>query len=371
MSFEKIKSHFPVANHSLYANTAAIGLMSDDLQEWRQEHDLDFLIGGSEMKMESFKMVSNTKETISEFLGCKRERVALIQNFTLGLNLVLEGMPKEYRVLLLDTDYPSVNWPFESRGFPISYAKIDEHLEENIEAALSQGNIQVFAFSLVQWQNGIKIDLDFIKHLREQYPELLMIADGTQFCGAFNINFDVSGLDILGASGYKWLLGGTGNGLMLFSDRMSEHLSLKSTGFNAVNAQFEGKDSIRLAKRLEPGHLDSLCFGSLSFSIKKLMEWDIQKIEAHNRRLMQKAKETFGGLGLLNDSIVKRKDHGSIFNISGGDALYTYLENENICCSQRGGGIRLSFHLYNTENEIDEIAEILKSAPGSLSSYKK
>jgi selenocysteine lyase/cysteine desulfurase len=363
MSFEKIRAHFPVANHSLYANTAAIGLLSDDLLEWRQEHDLDFLIGGSQMKMESFQMISDAKETVGQFLGCKRDRVALVPNFSLALNMVLEGMPKEYRVLLLQTDYPSVNWPFESRGFPISYAKLDEDLEEHIEAKLSVGNIQVFAFSLVQWQNGIKIDLNFIKQLREKYPELLMIADGTQFCGAFNIDFDSSGLDMLGASGYKWLLAGTGNGFMLFSERTSDHLSLKTTGFNAVNGQLDSTGPIRLAKHLEPGHLDSLCFGSLQFSIKKLMEWNMEKIEAHNRGLIRKAMDAFGNLGLLSDAIRNRKDHGTILNIRGDDALYAYLEEENVSCSQRGGGIRLSFHLYNTEEEIDAIVKILKSAP--------
>ena len=371
MSFEKIKAHFPVANHSLYANTAAIGLLSDELLEWRQEHDLDFLIGGSHMKMESFQMISDAKETVGKFLGCKRERVALVPNFSLALNMVLEGLPKEYRVLLLETDYPSVNWPFESRGFPISYARIDEHLEEHIETKLSEGNIQVFAFSMVQWQNGIKIDLNFIKQLREKFPELIMIADGTQFCGAFNIDFDSSGLDIMGASGYKWLLAGTGNGLMLFSERTTKHLSLKTTGFNAVNGQLEAKGPIRLAKHLEPGHLDSLCFGSLHFSIKKLMEWNMEKIEAHNRALIRKAVAAFGDMGLLSEGIKNRKDHGTILNITGDDALYAYLEEENVSCSQRGGGIRLSFHLYNTEDEIDAIVKILKSAPGIIKTPKK
>jgi len=371
MSFEKIRAHFPVANHSIYANTAAIGLLSDELLEWRQEHDLDFLIGGSKMKMESFQMISDAKETVGEFLGCKRDRVALIPNFSLALNMVLEGMSKEYRVLLLETDYPSVNWPFESRGFPITYARIDEHLEEHIESKLSEGTFQVFAFSLVQWQNGIKMDLDFIKQLREKHPELLMIADGTQFCGAFNIDFDASGLDMLGASGYKWLLAGTGNGFMLFSERTTEQLSLKTTGFNSVNGQLEAKSSIRLAKHLEPGHLDSLCFGSLQFSIKKLMEWNMKKIEAHNRQLIRKAIDAFGTLGLIGDTISNRKDHGTILNITGDDALYAYLEQENVSCSQRGGGIRLSFHLYNTESEIDTIIKILKSAPGTLITPKK
>ncbi|MEZ2415286.1 aminotransferase class V-fold PLP-dependent enzyme [Muriicola sp. E247] len=370
MDINKIRKSFPLVKQSLYANTAAIGLMSEELQEWRQEHDLDFLIGGSEMKMDSFHMISGVRDTLGEFLGCDRNRISLSPNFSLALNTVLEGLPKENNVLLLQSDYPSVNWPFESRDFNLTYAKIDDKVESHIEEQLKNGKIDVFAFSLVQWENGLMISSEFIRYIREQYPDLLMIADGTQYCGAFDFNFDDSGLDILGGSGYKWLLAGTGNGYMLFSERASERLSLKSVGFNSVNGNIEAKNDIRLAKRLEPGHLDSTCFGSLDFSIKKLMEWDIKVIEKHNKALIEKARESLLGLNLLEEAVAKRKTHGAILNIRGGDKLFSYLSDNNVCCSQRGGGIRLSFHLYNSESDLNTIVDILKSAPSSLGSYK-
>jgi selenocysteine lyase/cysteine desulfurase len=371
MSFEKIRNHFPVANHCLYANTAAIGLMSDLLMEWRQEHDLDYLIGGSQMKMESFQLVSQTKETVGALFGCARENVALVPNFSLGLNMLLEGLEKDKRVLLLETDYPSVNWPFESRGFPLSYARLDQHVEHNIEEQLATGAIDVLAFSVVQWQDGLKIDLDFIKRIRQAYPNLVIMADGTQFCGAFDFDFAASGIDVLGASAYKWLLAGTGNGFMLFSERAKDVFRLKATGFNSVNGNVEAKGPIRFTKHLEPGHLDSLTFGSLDFSLKLLSQWGLKSIEAHNRKLMAKAIHEFGALGLLDDTILTRKEHGTILNIRGNDALYHYLEAENVSCSQRGGGIRLSFHLYNKEADIEAMVQILKGADPSLSTPKK
>ncbi|NNK11740.1 MAG: aminotransferase class V-fold PLP-dependent enzyme [Flavobacteriaceae bacterium] len=370
MNFDSIRKSFPVVKHSLFANTAAIGLMSEELLEWRQEHDLDFLIGGSEMKMESFQMISGVRDTLGKFLGCDRNRIALSPNFSLALNAVLEGLPKDNHILLLETDYPSVNWPFESREFELTYAKLDENVERNIEEKLKEENIDVLAFSMVQWQNGLRISGDFIKYIKEQYPDLLLIADGTQFCGAFDFNFEDSGIDILGGSGYKWLLSGTGNGYMLFSESASERLRPKSTGFNSVNGNMEAKGEFRLAKHLEPGHLDSLCFGSLDFSLKKLMEWDIKNIEKHNAKLMDIAIKEFQALGLLNEALLNRETHGNILNIRGGDELYSYLSNNNVCCSQRGGGIRLSFHLYNSESDINSIVEILKSAPSSLTSLK-
>ena len=46
---QNLRKKFPVLNQCIYANTASAGLLSEDLMEWRQGHDLDFLIGGSEL----------------------------------------------------------------------------------------------------------------------------------------------------------------------------------------------------------------------------------------------------------------------------------------------------------------------------------
>jgi len=371
MSFQNIKKHFPVVNHCVYANTAAIGLLSDELLEWRQEHDLDFLIGGADMKLESFNLISDAKQTVGEFFGCQRDDVALVPNFSLGLNLILEGLDASHKILLLETDYPSVNWPFESRGYAISYAKIDQHLEANIEVQLKTNACTVLALSLVQWDTGIMIDLDFLKRIKAAYPELLIIADGTQFCGAFDFDFDSSGIDVLGASAYKWLLAGTGNGFMLFSKDAQTILQPKASGFNSVNGNLEAKRVFRFTKHLEPGHLDSLSFGSLDFSLKMLMKLGLKNIEKHNRSLIKKALQCFGELGLLRENVLQRKDHSTIFNLKGDDALFQHLVTNNVSCTQRGGGIRISFHIYNDEKDIDKIVDILKSAPGSLATLEK
>ena len=359
---QNIRKQFPVFNQYIYANTAAFGLLSEPLLEWRQEHDLDYLIGGSKLKIESLGLISQTKQTVGDFFGSKKENVALVPNFSFGLNTLLEGLDKKNKVLLLAGDYPSVNWPFESRSFTISYVKIDEHLEDHIFQKIKTDNISVLALSLVQWLDGIKIDLDFLKLLKETCPELIIVADGTQFCGAFDINFEASGIDILGASAYKWLLAGTGNGFMLLKEGIKHRFSLKTIGFNSANANLDEKENIQFSKLFEPGHLDSTSFGSLKFSLEVLSKIGMATIETYNKTLSIKAKKIFENMGLLTNAVVQRREHSTIFNIKGHDALFRYLSDNNVVCSQRGGGIRLSFHLYNTENDVDSIAEILKTA---------
>lgn len=356
----KYRKSYPVLNHTIYANTAAFGLLGEELLEWRQSHDLDYLIGGSSMKIDSMGLISEARELVGEFFNCNKDLVALVPNFSLGLNLMLEGLDSKEHILLLENDYPSVNWPFESRDFQISYAKIDEKLEENIKEQVRTNSVTVLALSLVQWINGIRVDLEFLKSLKEEFPQLLIIADGTQFCGAFDIDFESSGIDILGASGYKWLLAGTGNGFMLFRDSTEGRLSIKATGFNSANAVLTSKNTIPFNKHFEPGHLDSLNFGSLKRSLEILNDIGMKEITITNERLSNKAMKGFSELDLLNKDVLRRPQHSTIFNIRGDDRLYNHLFESNVVCSRRGNGIRLSFHYYNTVEDIDSILEIIR-----------
>ncbi len=356
-----MRNQFPVLNSGVYANTAAFGLLSEGLLEWRQEHDLEYLIGGGAMKIDAMNVLSETRTSVATFFGCERERVSLVPNFSIGLNMLTEALDKNAHVLLLQGDYPSLNWPFERRGFKITYTDVGERLEEDIRELIKTQRIDILALSLVQWLNGILIDLDFLCELKKEFPGLLIIADGTQFCGTREFRFESSGIDVLGASGYKWLLAGSGNGFMLFGAGVEDRFSIKTTGFNSAGVNLKAKDKIRFAKYLEPGHLDSLTFGSLNFSIGMLSEIGMEMIEAHNKKLTQKAKIVFSEMGLLEPGVVSRKDHSTIFNIRGDDQIFHRFRSNHIACSQRGDGIRVSFHFYNTENDIDSIAELLRS----------
>ncbi len=357
---QNYKEGFPILKKYVYTNTASSGLIHESSIEWRKQHDKEFLEGASNMRMESAKIITESRALVGDFFGCKYENVALVQNFSLGLNILLEGIDRNKKVLLLENDYPSVNWSFENRNFPILYCKINEHLEDNIREKIESEDISILALSLVQWVNGIKVDLDFLKELKKENPELLIIADGTQFCGTTDFNFEDSGLDVLGASSYKWLLAGYGNGFMLFKDRVKEFSKVETIGFNAANTNPELKNSIRFAKHFEPGHLDTLNFGTLKHSLGLFNSIGKDVIAEQLKSLAISAKKEFLALGLLEEAVALRKDHSTIFKIKGDDSMFAHLTKNNILCSQRGNGIRFSFHYYNSDKDLEYIVRIIK-----------
>jgi len=359
---EKFANQFSFLPNIVYADTASCGLPHTNLLQWRKDYDNQFFHSGSVLKNKRYELVSETKQTVANFFGSHRHEVALTTNFSVGLNLLLDGLSRTHSVLLLADDYPSVNWPFEVKGFPCHYVPINATLETNILAAIEKYNITVLALSIVQWTNGIRVSLTFLETLKKEYPSLLIIADGTQFCGTTTFDFRTSGIDVLAASAYKWMVSGYGCGFVLVKEQVRHLFSLKSIGFNAANGDLTKKSNIPFMKHLEPGHLDAFNFGCLNLSLLFLKSFTSAVIENNLQELSRYALDQFSELGLLETSVLERKEHSTIFNCTGDDRLFHRLTSENIICSQRAEGIRFSFHCYNTREDIDRIVNILKTS---------
>jgi selenocysteine lyase/cysteine desulfurase len=360
MLMKNLRKPFPVLQQYVYLNTAASGLLSEKVFEFRQEHDLDFLISASLLKEKQGKLLTGVREAVGSFFNCAPNRVALVPNFSYGFNTLLEGVDKSNKVLLLDEDYPSVNWAVTSRSFEVNYAVIDENLEQHIEKAFEENPPDVFAFSIVQYISGIKLSISFLTQLKARYPETLFVADGTQYCGTENFDFDASGLDVVITSTYKWLNAGYGNAFMLFNENAPNKIAPKSSGFNSLQGKYKAHEGNFIGK-FEPGHQDTLNYGSLRVALQLLKEVGMDVVEERVSSLAKRAKEEFEKLGLLEERVVKRKVHSSIFNIKGDDKLFNLLRSKDIICSQRGEGIRVSFHYFNTEEELEELLKVLRT----------
>ncbi len=342
---------FPILNEYTYLNTPASGLLSQPVMEWRREHDTDLLWQGSILKEQQSAILTSVREKVGALFSCASNRVALVPNFSYGFNTLLEGIHKDKNVLLLEGDYPSVNWPFESRDFSITYLHIDSDLESRIEDAFVKVQPDIFAFSLVQWLTGIKVNHQFIKDLKAKYPDTLFFADATQYLGTEVFNFDASGLDVVGASCYKWMNAGYGNALFLFKEAVAERVAPKTTGFNSLQGKYKPQEG-NFIGRFEPGHQDTLNYGSLGVAIDLINELGLPQLEAKIKTINKKARRAFEDRNLLDKNCVHRTDHGCFYNIYGDTNLVNYLKQHKIITIARGSGVRVGFHYFNTEEDL-------------------
>lgn len=356
---KNIKQQYPALKLYTYLNTASSGLISERLHEFRVEHDLDLLISGSTLRTKQDDILAKTREVVGNLFNASPNRVALLPSFSFGFNTLLEGVDASKRVLLIKEDYPSLNWAVESRGFKTYFVSVRDNLEENIFDVIEKEKPDIFAFSLVQWVSGIKLELDFLKKLKGAFPELLLFADGTQFCGTEQLDFDNSALDVLGASAYKWLNAGFGNAFFLFKEEMQQHISPKAIGFGSNMGKYKEHNDGLIGK-FEPGHQDTLNFGSLLTAIQQVEDIGMEKIQTYLNDLSTQARNAFQAANLLDETISLRASHSSIFNIKADESLFRKLTSRRIICSQRGQGIRVSFHFYNDLNDLDKLMEVIK-----------
>tara|TARA_R100001369_G_scaffold58144_1_gene85002 strand:+ start:4403 stop:5482 length:1080 start_codon:yes stop_codon:yes gene_type:complete len=356
---QDFKKHFPALQGRTYLNTPASGLLSKPVYNWRKEQEKNFLENGNDYGATLETLVAIRKK-VTNFFRASEENIALVPNFSFGLNTLLEGLPQKQKILLLKDDYPSINWPVQMRDFDICFAETTGNVEENIEAAVTKHRPTVFIFSIVQWLSGVKIDFDFLKELKAYHPDLLLIVDGTQYLGTEKFNFEDSPFDVVGTSTYKWLLSGYGNGFFLFKESMKEKIFPKTIGFNSAANFNSNPEETSFVKHFEPGHLAVLNYGSLQQSLQFMEELGADTIQNKIEMLSKKAKSAFVELGLLSETIVNRENHSAIYNIQGDDALFQKLKKNNIICSQRGGGIRVGFHFYNSEEDLEKLLEVLK-----------
>lgn len=355
----KIKKQFPLLEQYTYLDIAASGLLPDTVLEFRQDHDLDFFTGGSLFREKRDKLFLKTRKTVGELFGCAPNLIALTPNFSYGINLLMEGIAKGQKVLLLQNDYPSLNWAVTSRKFDICYAELTEDLEKKIAEAVAKEKPDIFAFSLVQYINGIKLDLNFLKTLKKENPHLLLIADGTQYCGTEVFNFEDSALDVLGVSAYKWLNAGYGNGFFLFKEHMKDQIAPAGLELRELQGKNKPHTGSFIGK-FEPGHLDTLNFGSLLTALDLIKQVGLNEIENRLKVLGRLAKEKLADKDLLEPAVVNRKLHSSIFNIRGDEKLFNKLRSKKIICSMRGEGVRVSFHYFNSEADLDQLLKSLK-----------
>lgn len=330
---------FPALENKIYLDTARSGLMFSELLSWRNKHEIDFLNRGSQFRLNDESLLDQTKLEINKFLGSIDLTTFLIQNFSIGLSLLLKAIKSDKTILMIKDDYSSILNQVVSSGINYNFSNNTFDLETQILKGINKYNPEILIFSIVQHIDGTLIDLDFIKQIKKDYPNILIIADGTQFCGTKYFNFKNSSIDVLISSGYKWMLGGYGNGFISFNK-----------GFLNSYFKLEKKNFLSL---FEPGHHDTLSFGSLLFSLKKISNYGIDKIEKQINSLSIYTLDKLKTKKLLDTKILKRNNHSNIFNIKGDEILYKHLLDNNVICSQRGNGIRISINFYNTKSEID------------------
>ena len=262
------------------------------------------------------------------------------------VGLVAASLPAGSRVLAPEIEFGSNLFPYqmhEERGVALETVPL-EKLMDRID-----GSVDVVALSVVQSATGEVTDLAEVA-ARAHAAGALLAVDATQGVGWLPV--DVAHVDVLACAGYKWLMSPRGTAFCYVSPAVRDRLPALAAGWYAgadVHSSYYGPrlDIAPDARRFDLSPAWH-CWVALAPALDVIEQVGIEAINGHNVRLANRFR---AGLGMpARDS--------AIVSATVPDAEQK-LERAGIRAASRAGSLRVSFHLYSTEADVDAALEAL------------
>ena len=330
-----------------YLNTATYGLpprtavdaLEEAVDEWR--HGRTGFHGWDES-------VGWARRTFALLTGVEEDDVAIGGSVSAFGGLVAAALPDGARVLAVEGDFTSVLFPFLAqapRGVQVELVPL-----ERLAEALAPHH-DLVAFSVVQSADGRIADVDAVVAAAAAH-DVRTFADTTQSTGWLPLEH--GRFDYSACAGYKWLCGPRGTAYFTIRPELRDGLIPHGAGWYAgefVDESYYGAP-LRLAASARRFDLSPAwhCWVGAAPALELLLELGPHRVGAHDVALANRVRE---GLGMApGDS--------AIVSVAGlPEDAADRLQAAGVMAAGRGGALRLSCHLYTTEEDVDRALAVL------------
>ena len=334
------------APEGVYLNTASYGLPPRDGFEAMQTALADWR--GGRTSWEHWGEASEAaRASFAQMVGVPPARVAIGATVSGFVGLVAASIPDGTRVIVPEEEFTSTLFPFlvqqERRDVTVTTVPA-ARVAEVIDA-----NTDLVAFSAVQMSTGEVADVDAIVAAAREHGARIVL-DATQACGWMPI--DAARFDAVVCAGYKWLTLPRGTAFMAVGDALQDAIVPHSAGWYAgaeVHTSYFGPP-LRLAT--DARRFDTspawFCWVGAQPALELLNRIGVAAVYEHDVALANRFR---AGLGM-------EPSNSAIVSVSR-DGAAERLERAGIVAALRGGRLRASWHLYNTESDVDAALEAL------------
>lgn len=373
---------FPVAQDSIFMAHAGVTILPRRVARAMQEY-----LEQSSLRMqeypEAWRAVNETRSVAAKLIGAKASEIALLGPTSVGLSLVANGLawkPGDEVVCYLD-DYPANVYPWtdlERHGVVVRLLKPAAPgaiTPELVEAALTD-KTRLVALASCHFLSGFRIDIDAIGRLLRSRGVLFCL-DAIQTVGAFETRVDH--VDFLSADSHKWMLGPMSAGIFYVREELMDQLRPSLLGsWNVRSPNFIAQPEIafeRGGRRYEPGALNICGILGMKAGIEVITDAGLAAISAQLLRLKRRLHERLEPLGFRFIGPGEGPNASGITTgwraAEAGPALekvFEHLAAHRVAVSlrhDRSGRAHLRFspHYYNTEAEVDRVAELIAATP--------
>ncbi len=396
---KKIREDFPVFTHHpdlVYLDSAATALKPRSViekeREYLEEYPANISRGLYALSVRATDEYEKTRDAVAEWIGASREEIIFTKGTTESLNLLSytleEKISKGDTVVTTAMDHHANFLPWQAlakraraefRVVPISERG---EIDTNALASLIDEHTKIFAFPYISNVLGTIVPVQIIaKKVRELAPQAKIILDAAQAAPHMPLDVNALGVDFLAFSAHK-CFGPTGVGVLWGKYEFLEALPPFQYGGDMVeSAKMEGSTFKNPPHRFEAGTPNIsgvIAFRAAIEYMRSLGMENIQKYETSlTQYAAQKLRENFPDIRILGSEEKEKRGSLVSFTLPGihSHDLAESLARENICL--RAGThcahplhsaldipatARMSFSVYNSEEDINRAIEVIKKA---------
>lgn len=330
---------------TIYLNTASFGLPPDPVWDAVQTAQADWRAG--RVSWEHWTAVTGrARAEFATLVHSEPDQVAVGSTVSGLIAQIAAAIPDGSRVLAPEPEFVSLIFPFlaqAGRGVKVEFVPLDR-LAEAIDAS-----VDVVAVSAVQSSTGELAALDDIATAARHHGALTVV-DATHAIGWLPL--DASRFDAVACACYKWLMCPRGTAFLVLDEALVARMTPHQAGWFAAKDPLTDQfgPPLRLpdtARRYDTSPAWFSWVGTEP-ALQLLNEIGVETVHAHDLRLANRFR---AGLGLEpGDSAIVTSD------VPGATEK---LARAQIMAAARAGRLRASFHLYNTEADVDAALEAL------------
>lgn len=317
----------------------------------------------------------DARARLARQLGVSADELALVRNTSEANNIIVQGLPLDAgdEVLLWDQNHPSngIAWDVQAArqgctvrrlSVPESIRSIDEAVDLFVNA--TSADTRVVSFTHISNVTGLRLPAAEICKALRQKGDMHIHIDGAQTWGICDVNLRQLDCDSFSASAHKWFMGPREVGLLYV-----RQVHVERIWPNCVSVPWgsAATPSVTGARKFEAfGQRDDAAIAALGDAVGFHEAHTPAAIERRAASLARRLREGLHDLQLPFVSPAHPDFHSNVIVLSAptehGKALVERLLREAGIIVAAVGGLRLTPHVYNTEEHIDRAIHAIAGA---------
>lgn len=314
--------------------------------------ELEVWAGGDASALGYDTAVQRCRELYAKLVAVPEEWVAVGNQVSVAVGLVAAALPDGAEVVCPDGDFASVVYPFlvhADRGVTVRQVPLHQ-LAEQVGSTTT-----LVAFSLTQSATGEVADAETVREAAKQ-AGAITLCDLTQATGWLPV--DATRYDVTVCGGYKWLCNPRGTAFVTVRPECMDRIRPLFAGWYAGESRWDSiygphMELASTARRFDISPAWHSWVGAVP-ALEALTSISASEVHAHDVGLADLFRKRVG-TDPTGSAIVALPDPTG--------AAAQRLHDAGCTVSARAGNVRLGFHLWNTEADVDLAAQAY--APGS------